>query len=1094
MKFTKKMKVYFIGFLFVISSISFLPLFNSSIMYNSHTRDNNKNDSIAIAKYWDNFTFFHIDNNWTAAKGKGWVQGDGTKEIPYLIENFTIDASTSSSGYGILIENTDKYFKINNCTIFNAANSGIKLSYTSNGTISSCNLSYSSKGITIENSNITLIVNNTLDFNSEHGIYLDNPATSCINTTIVGNNISNSYYGIELEDSLEHHYVNISENRVINCSMDGMYLRRLKNCTISNNYIKGCQEYAIWLDGTGNRNNTVRGNTMINGGINIFGTLTVYSTHVIDQTNTVNGKLVYYYVQEPNLTNENFTNAGQIMVFYGDNVEIYKQNISDVYRAINIQSTDNVSVNQCNFTNIRGQGVRILLGNNHTVFNSNFSGAFENAIEIASADNCTIKNNNFYSSNSSGIRIYRCEDVVLRENIMRGCGILFEVGLESELVEDIDTSNLVNGKPVYYYYNVSNLNPINFSNAGQIIICKVNSSIIANVNLSRGAAGLTSYYCRNISIDNINASYCRYHGLLIMDAGNHSITNSHFKKSEQGVYINQDSFTYESFIVFNNTIEANTEYGLRMDSSAYNNISSNRFIENRQYAVFLTELYNSTLDNNNITGSPKLYFQGEGLNITNNYFENCSMYALRIGGDNHTLVGNTFNNCTLGIECYGFDSGLIEDNYFIRISGYSISFDSNSEYNQVSLNNFTNSQGVYAYDAGTANQWHNGTHGNYWDDYTGKDTNDNGIGDSSYINIDGGASVDPYPLWWDAPVISVSDPANNTVSNSTSPIITLSVDEGVAGTFWYNIEGDLTLYNFTGLSGKINQTAWTALANGSVLIHFYANDSRNYVGRVDHIVKKDVKGPLITIQNPVPSKVFSSVAPNASSCNVNILDGNGVDDVWYKLYNATFETDNATWSGEVDSAIWLLIQNGTITLRIYANDSIGNVNFSEVKLYKDIKGPHIAIILNENTFGDSAPTGSELSATIQDGNGISKQWYMLYSASHTTNNHTWTGTIAQAVWEEFDEDQITLRIYANDTLGNINWTEVTFEKEPDNNGDKDKGDDDDTEPPTVDSLVLIIIGIGAVAAVVLIFLKAGGKKDYKSSDKAKREIDDIFKS
>jgi len=72
---------------------------------------------------------------------------------------------------------------------------------------------------------------------------------------------------------------------------------------------------------------------------------------------------------------------------------------------------------------------------------------------------------------------------------------------------------------------------------------------------------------------------------------------------------------------------------------------------------------------------------------------------------------------------------------------------------------------------------------------------------------------------------------------------------------------------------------------------------------------------------------------------------------------------------------------------------------------------------------------------------------------------------------------------------------VVFSKEIEENDEKSKDkDEDDSEPDAIpiDSLVLIFIGIGAVIAVMLFFLKAGGKKKYKTSDKARKEIEDIF--
>ena len=69
-----------------------------------------------------------------------WCSGDGSWGNPYIIENVTIDASSSPTGSGIFINNSkNEYFRIENCTIFNVGagqtNAAIKLDHTENGTL-----------------------------------------------------------------------------------------------------------------------------------------------------------------------------------------------------------------------------------------------------------------------------------------------------------------------------------------------------------------------------------------------------------------------------------------------------------------------------------------------------------------------------------------------------------------------------------------------------------------------------------------------------------------------------------------------------------------------------------------------------------------------------------------------------------------------------------------------------------------------------------------------------------------------------------------------------------------------------------------------
>ena len=57
------------------------------------------------------------------------------------------------------------------------------------------------------------------------------------------------------------------------------------------------------------------------------------------------------------------------------------------------------------------------------------------------------------------------------------------------------------------------------------------------------------------------------------------------------------------------------------------------------------------------------------------------------------------------------------------------------------------------------NDWDNGIIGNYWDDYIGKDSDDNEIGDSPYYGISGIiGGQDNCPIWWDSPVLNIIEP------------------------------------------------------------------------------------------------------------------------------------------------------------------------------------------------------------------------------------------------------------------------------------------------------------------------------------------------
>ncbi len=136
----------------------------------------------------------HINNNWTDAKIAGICNGSGSWNNPYVIKDFLIDGGYSSNC--IKIQNSSVYFRIENCTLFNAGAywgtlyAGILLDHTNNGLIIQNTCSNNSYGIrlTSYSRNNTIYKNNAND-NHHRGLVLD---TFCSNNTIKENNFNNN--------------------------------------------------------------------------------------------------------------------------------------------------------------------------------------------------------------------------------------------------------------------------------------------------------------------------------------------------------------------------------------------------------------------------------------------------------------------------------------------------------------------------------------------------------------------------------------------------------------------------------------------------------------------------------------------------------------------------------------------------------------------------------------------------------------------------------------------------------------------------------------------------------------------------------------
>jgi parallel beta-helix repeat protein len=185
-------------------------------------------------------------------------------------------------------------------------------------------------------------------------------------------------------------------------------------------------------------------------------------------------------------------------------------------------------------------------------------------------------------------------------------------------------------------------------------------------------------------------------------------------------------------ILTSNTANTNTISGFRLDHSKYNTLDSNAASTNRD--------------------GFRLYFSSHNTLSGNNASKNGLGFVLQDSSDFNTLTGNTAstNNGTGFLLFYSSINNLF---YF----------------NSILLNPIQAS-------SDSANTWHNCTHGNYWSDYAGPDSNNDGIGDTPY-SISGGANnEDPYPLLF--------DPVRNLYRPSAPQNLVATAGEGFVELTW----------------------------------------------------------------------------------------------------------------------------------------------------------------------------------------------------------------------------------------------------------------------------------------------------------------------
>lgn len=210
-------------------------------------------------------------------------------------------------------------------------------------------------------------------------------------------------------------------------------------------------------------------------------------------------------------------------------------------------------------------------------------------------------------------------------------------------------------------------------------------------------------------------------------------------------------------VTIKNLVVQNAFDGFYLILSHYCIIEEN-IIQNTTWAITMDDARNQTIRNNVIKNNRYgIAFYGVGNIIIDNKIENSNQYAIRIESCNNTFQDNVFLDNFLGIyvACYSNYNTFFR-NTFIN-STYTNMQIWLSKNNTIYCNNFfkLGSQVIFEGTAYT-NKWDNGTHGNYWSDYSGTDlfsgpfqniTGSDGIGDIPYRMTKN--NQDNYPLMED---------------------------------------------------------------------------------------------------------------------------------------------------------------------------------------------------------------------------------------------------------------------------------------------------------------------------------------------------------
>jgi parallel beta-helix repeat protein len=502
---------------------------------------------------------------------------------------------------------------------------------------------------------------------SEYGIKLESSGV-----TVKNMKISHFEYGIYVYLESDN---NIIADNNIQETTRGIYVRGTDNHTITNNRLTNNGE-GIYLSAT---NSVLRNNQMENNSYS-FGIIPQPRYNDVDTSNTVNGKPIYYWINQHDKTVP--LDAGCVILINCTNIKVQNLTLTNNKEGLTLVNSNSIEIKNCEISNHKS-GIRTRLCSNinitENVFKENGEGLtiwestdvlvnkniienntqrgieffdskeknfiFDNTITNSSVgiELRASSNNNTFTGNT----ITNCELAILfttstyntlRNNTLCDNKIAFHIehghytDVSREIphfINDVDSSNTINGKPIYYWINQQNKTVP--SDAGYIVL--MNCTNITVRNLQKVSTIIVTY--TNDSLISQNFIENSDVGIKIWRGSNNSIASNYLTGNENGLTIH---FSANNNVYWNNI--SNNNQGISLSGPSGNNIYRN-IISNNKNGLYLDWSDNNTIYNNNFIDNTRHVYD-----TTQNVFPWLAPSSNHNWNQTYFIGGNYWSNFT----------------------------------------------------------------------------------------------------------------------------------------------------------------------------------------------------------------------------------------------------------------------------------------------------------------------------------------------------------------------------------------------------------------------------------------------------------------
>jgi parallel beta-helix repeat protein len=444
--------------------------------------------------------------------------------------------------------------------------------------------------------------------------------------------------------------------------------------------------------------------------VRVYKSLTIRST----SGNPADTIVQYFNLSADNIMVKDFTTNGTL-IYHANHCTI-RNCIANAFFGIELRCS-NYSNIVGNIINAGNHGITVEHSNSNNIIGNTINGAPGWTLnEICASNNNKIEDNIFINT---GISVY-------------------------DSYQNVIENNTVNEKPLVYLENVSDYI---VTYAGQVVTVNCNNITVSGLDISNTSAGVEFWKTNNSTVVNstITGSFW---GVCIICSGVIVISDT---------CMNNSLFSSDNEIR-NNVIKENW-YGIDLSSCSNNQLKANDMISNNCGVSVSNssnnDIIKNRIENSGYNGGIWLRYNSNYNTVADNQIRDNEREGIYLSSSNNNYIAhNIITNNSQGIYTYRSDNNFITcNNIYENMHGAYLWY---SNTNILYLNDFIdNHNNVYFYDS--TNIWnstekitytYNGNTctnylGNYWDDYTDIDADNDDIWDNPY-SLD--SDKDYYPL------------------------------------------------------------------------------------------------------------------------------------------------------------------------------------------------------------------------------------------------------------------------------------------------------------------------------------------------------------